>query len=90
MTNVITFIPPRKLTGREVLQIELPAFLVRALEQRVAEANAGAEVEEETVTLDELIEFQLAQSLTIADVATMERTLPGMAAEVSRWLAEIQ
>lgn len=89
MSKVTGFPAPANLTSRESLSIELPGFLVRALEHRVNEANEDA-LEEERVDLNHLIEIQLAESLTIADVAHLERDLPGMSAAVSRWLAEIE
>ena len=42
------------------------------------------------VNLNHLIEVQLAEALTIVDVAHLERDLPGMSAAVSRWLNEIE
>jgi hypothetical protein len=39
------------------------------------------------VDLNHLIEVRLAECVTIADVARLEREVPGMSAAVSRWLA---
>ena len=77
------------LNRRVALEIELPLFLVRALQERVDEANENAD-EEERVDLNHLIEVQLAECVTIADVARLEREVPGMSAAVSRWLAGIE
>jgi hypothetical protein len=89
MSKVTKFPAASDLTSRESVSIELPAFLLRALEHRVNEANEDAS-EEERVDLNHLIEIQLAEILTIADVAHLERDLPGMSAAVSRWLDEIE
>jgi len=67
----------------------LPGFLVRALQERVKQANEDAD-DEERVDLNHLIEVQLAECVTIADVARLKREVPGMSGAVSRWLAEIE
>jgi hypothetical protein len=89
MSKISTFPLGANLNRRETLEIELPRFLVRALEERVNEANEGAN-EEERVDLNHLIEVQLAECVTIADVARLERDVPGMSKAVSRWLIEIE
>jgi len=68
--------------------VDVPEFLLRALECRLAEVNDGAS-EEESVELEHLIEIQLAEGLTLADVAHLERQVPGIGEAVSKWLAEI-
>jgi hypothetical protein len=75
--------PPRDTRDR------IARLLVRALQERVNEANEGVD-EEERVDLNHLIEVQLAECVTIADVARLERDVPGMSKAVSRWLAEIE
>lgn len=76
------------LRDRERVEIELPGFLLRALELRVTRTNEGAP-EPERVDLNELIEFQLAESVSIAEIANLERELPGVGAAVSEWLRAI-
>ena len=77
------------LSGRRRLSVDLPEFLVRAFERRITEANDGATPSEE-VSLDQLIELELAASLSLAEVAHLERDIPGISEAVSRWLADIQ
>jgi hypothetical protein len=89
MGKITKFPAATNLANRESLTIELPGFLLRALEHRVNEANEDAS-EAERVDLNHPIEIQLAEFLTIADVAHLERNLPGMSAAVSRWLGEIE
>jgi len=89
MSKMSIFPVAVNLNRRETLEIELPAFLVRALQERVNEANEDAD-EEERVDLNHLIEVQLAECVTIADVARLERDVPGMSVAVSRWLAGIE
>lgn len=89
MSKMSVFPVAANLNRRETLEIELPLFLVRALQERVNEANENAD-EEERVDLNQLIEVQLAECVTIADVARLERNVPGMSVAVSRWLAGIE
>jgi len=73
------------LLRRQTIEIELPRFLVRIFEQEVAKANQQAE-EAEQVTLNNFIEYHLAEFVSIADVADLEREVPGIGAAVWRWL----
>lgn len=76
------------LLAKRTITVEMPEFLLRALECRAEEANAGA-AEEERVQLEHLIEIQLAEGLTLADIAYLEREVPGIGEAVSKWLADI-
>lgn len=76
------------LTAREPLTIELPRFLLRAFEQQVAEANEDS-TDEERVTIEHFIELHLAEQLSIADVANLEREMPGISKAVWQWLSDI-
>jgi hypothetical protein len=89
MNKISTFLIAANLNRRERIEIELPGFLVRALQEHVTAANKDAD-EEERVDLNHLIEVQLAECVTIADVARLEREVPGMSAAVSRWVNEIE
>lgn len=79
----------RDLRSRRVVPLELPEFLIYALEHRVAEANAGATADE-TSTLDHYIESELVNLITIRDVAELEITAPGFGAAVQHWLDDIR
>jgi hypothetical protein len=88
MATKVTKFPYRtNLRDPEKLEVELPAFLVRALEHRVREANNGAD-ESEKVSLDQVIEIQLAESVSLAEIAFLEQELHGVSAAVSRWLSK--
>jgi hypothetical protein len=88
MSKEVTKFPIRtNLRDHETLEVELPAFLLRALEYRVRKINAEA-LKSEQVSLNHLIEIQLAESVSIAEIAYLEQDLPGVGAAVSRWLAE--
>jgi hypothetical protein len=77
-----------ELLSRRAITIELPEFLLRAFECRLVEANEGAN-EEEMVNIEHLVELQLAEGLSLGDVAHLERQVPGIGAAVSHWLEEI-
>jgi hypothetical protein len=79
----------RDLASRRSVTIELPEFLVRAFEERVHEANASALSPEERVTLEHVVELELAERLSIAEVALLESKVPGIGSAVSQWLADI-
>jgi len=85
----ITRFNPRNLSARRNLSLDLPEFLVRAFECRIAEANDGASAGDQ-ITLTHLIEVELAGSLSLAEVAHLERDLPGISKAVSRWLEDIE
>lgn len=87
--KVTKFPAVAKLDRRETVEVELPLFLIRALEHRVQEANAGAP-EEERVDLRQLIEFELAASVSIADVARLESDIPGLTAAVAVWAESVR
>ena len=66
------------LCSRRVLQVELPEFIICALETRVAEINRRASPEE-CCTLGHLIESELVNLVSLRDVAELESTSPGSA-----------
>ena len=76
------------LRSRRIMQLELPEFLIYALEQRVAEANVGA-TDEEFSTLNNYIETELVNLVTVRDVAELEITAPGFGAAVQDWLDQV-
>jgi hypothetical protein len=88
MDNVTSFRGKEDLTARQPVTIKLPRFLIRAFEQQVAEANVDA-TNEDRVTLEHFIELHLAEQLSIADVANLERDVSGISQAVWQWLSEI-
>lgn len=50
--------------------------------------NEGAS-EEDRLTLDNVVEVGLAASLSLAEIAHLERAVPGIGAAVSQWLSEM-
>lgn len=76
------------LNSRRTIQIELSEFLLRSLQQRVAESNRQAPPEER-VALDDVIEWYLASPITIADVPRFETVIPGFTDALNAWLNTI-
>ncbi len=76
------------LQTRRIVQFELPEFLVYALERRVLEANENIS-QEEAATLNDYVESELANLITLRDIAEMEITAPGFRTAVENWLNEI-
>lgn len=87
MSNVTRMRERRNLSGRRRITVELPEFLICALERRVAEANAAPPLDDE-VTIEHLVEWQLAEGLSIGEVALLEREFPGITEAVSQWFDE--
>ena len=88
MGKVTHFPGTDDLTHRQALTIELPRFLIRAFEQQVAEANEDADGED-CVTIEHFIELHLAEQLSNAEVANLEREVPGIGQAVWKWLSDI-
>ncbi|HYI10950.1 MAG TPA: hypothetical protein VEK57_17975 [Thermoanaerobaculia bacterium] len=79
----------RDLRSRRTLTLELPEFLLCALEARVAEANEDVPPAERS-TLDHYIETELVNLLTVRDVAELDMTFPGFAEAIHEWLVELR
>lgn len=79
----------RDLSARRVIEIELPEFLICALEARLREVNVAA-TPDECCTLDDLIESELANLVSVRDVAELESAVPGFATAVQAWLSELR
>jgi hypothetical protein len=75
------------LFRRETIELELPRFLIRVFEKEIAKANVGAP-DDELLTLNHYLEYHLAEFVSLADVADLEREVPGIGSAVWRWLEE--
>ena len=75
--KLVTLQRERDLGTRREVAVELPEFLIVMLERRVDEANDGASASER-VTLSNLVQYQVAEMLSIRDVAEIEMELPGI------------
>lgn len=79
----------RNLRARRIVQVELPEFLIFALEARVREANAELALDERC-TIDHYIESELVNLITVRDVAELEIAVPGFSAAVHDWVVGMQ
>ena len=77
------------LCSRRVLEIELPEFLICALQASLDEANAGARPYE-VCSLHNLIESELVNLVTVRDVAVLDISNPGFEEAVRQWLSEVR
>jgi hypothetical protein len=66
-----------------------PARVPCAFEARAEDANAPPGNGSEQVTVENLVELQMAETLSIAEVALLEARIPGICAAVSEWLHDI-
>jgi hypothetical protein len=78
-----------ELCSRRVVEIELPEFLICALQARLREVNAGARPHE-LCSLHNLIESELVNLVSVRDVAELEQSVPGFAQAVQQWLSELR
>jgi len=79
----------RDLHARRPVTLELPEFLLCALEARVAEVNMNAQPAERC-TLDHYIESELVNLVTLRDVAELDLHIPGFARAVHEWIDEMR
>ena len=87
MGKISHFRSPTYLLARRTITVGLPEFLLRAFECRIAEANEGAD-DDDRVELEQIIEMQLAEALSLGEVAHLERQIQGPGAH--RWPVELQ
>jgi hypothetical protein len=80
---------PRDLSARRPIELLLPEFVLFVLEQRVAEANAESPPGE-AATLNDYVESELVNLITLRDVGELEEVAPGFATAVQRWLRALQ
>lgn len=87
MSNMRRFPGSDDLFQRQVIELELPRFLIRIFEKEIAQANVGASIDEQ-LTLNNYLEYHLAEFVSLSDVAELEREVPGIAKAVWNWLEE--
>jgi len=74
-----------QLNTRRQIQVELPEWVIRVLEFRVAEANEG--VTDDLVDVNDVVEWSLVAPITVKDIPAYEAAIPGVSAALSKWLA---
>lgn len=87
MATIKQFRGPDDLLRRQTVEIDLPRFLVRIFEREVERANRDSS-EGDELTLNNFIEYHLAEFVSLADVVDLEREVPGIGAAVWQWVEE--
>jgi hypothetical protein len=75
----------RPLNERRRVTVELPEFVVRAINLRVEEANQNGPRDEE-VGFNDVIEWLLVSEVTMRRMPLLESSIPGFTAAVAEWL----
>jgi len=83
MVKIRQFPTRDDLLSRQTIEIELPRFLIRIFEREVARSNETAN--EVDLTLNDYIEYHLAEFVSITDVVELEREVPGIGTAVWKW-----
>jgi hypothetical protein len=73
-----------QLSRRRSIEVELPEWLIRVIDFRIAEANVG--VADDAVDLNDVVEWCLVAPITLKDVPAYEAAIPGLTAALSKWL----
>lgn len=76
----------KPLNRRRQITVDLPEFIVRAIEWRVEEANADDDAEE--VTFNDVVEWLLVSEVTPKRIPLLEQGIPGFTAAMFVWLME--
>lgn len=77
----------RDLHHRRPITVLLPEFVICALEAKVRAANAEVDTSLRA-SLDDYLESELVNLITVRDVAILEESFPGFSKAVSEWLRE--
>jgi hypothetical protein len=77
----------KPLNRRRRITVDVPEFVVRAINLRVEEANEG-DSEGETVTFNDVVEWLLATEVSLRRMPLLERSIPGFTAAMFVWLME--
>jgi hypothetical protein len=77
----------KPLNRRRPISVDLPEFIVRAIEWRVDDANADSSNPEE-VTFNDVVEWLLVSEVTPKRIPALEQSIPGFAAAMFEWLME--
>jgi hypothetical protein len=77
----------KPLNRRRRITVEVPEFVVRAINFRVEEANEG-DSDGETVTFNDVVEWLLATEVSLRRMPLLEQSIPGFTAAMFVWLME--
>ena len=77
----------KPLNRRRRITVEVPEFVVRAIEHRVEEANEGAPGGE-AVGFNDVVEWLLVTDVSLRRMPVLEQNIPDFTAAVFVWLME--
>ena len=77
------------LNRRRTISIELPEFVIRAVNLRVEDANDGDDGED-AVDFNDVIEWVLVSELSVRTMTQYEQRIPGFTAAAFAWLMNAQ
>jgi hypothetical protein len=75
----------KPLNRRRRITIEVPEFVVRAIEFRVEEAN-DVDTGGEHVSFNDVVEWLLATEVSLRRMPILEQSIPGFTAAMFAWL----
>jgi len=76
----------KPLNRRRRISVELPEFVIRAINWRVEEANANDAETDDVVDFNDVVEWLLVSEVTIRRMPHLEENIPGFTAAMSVWL----
>lgn len=77
----------KPLNRRRRITIEVPEFVIRAIQVRVDEAN-GCEDDGEVVDFNDVVEWLLVTEVSLRRMPVLEQSIPGFTAAMFTWLME--
>lgn len=77
----------RPLNKRRRVTVELPEFIIRAINVRVDEANES-DPSTEDVSFNDVVEWLLVCEVTLRRMPLLEASIPGFAAAMAVWLMD--
>jgi hypothetical protein len=75
------------LNRRRRITVELPDFIIRAINVRVDEANQN-EPNDEEVSFNDVVEWLLVCEVSLRRMPLLEANIPGFAAAMAVWLID--
>lgn len=89
MTQVAVFgqALAKPLNRRRRITVELPEFVIRAIQVRVDEAN-DCEDDGEVVDFNDVVEWLLVTEVSLRRMPVLEQRIPGFTAAMFTWMME--
>lgn len=77
----------KQLNRRRRITVEVPEFVIRAIQFRVDEANEG-DAGDDAVTFNDVVEWLLVAEVSMQRMPLLEQSIPGFSAAMFVWLME--